>query len=170
MKTILFFSCEKNPQFKNNFSLSEDFRLKIFSIKDLEITSLFKLFMDEKKTSDYVYFASDDINYLTIIFRLYNQIFENFIFIPNNIDLSVNHEFDIFIKTNISDTEKITKSIYYFNKKPTTTVNIDFKQIKNLNEINKNEKNIEKIQKVFHFEDKFLITEFINFDYKIAYN
>jgi hypothetical protein len=42
-----------------------------------------------------------------------------------------------------------------------------FKQIKNLNEINKNEKNIEKIQKVFHFEDKFLITEFINFDYKI---
>ena len=36
--------------------------------------------MDEKKTSDYVYFASDDINYLTIIFRLYNQIFENFIF------------------------------------------------------------------------------------------
>ena len=167
MKTILFFSCEKNPQFKNNFSLSEDFRLKIFSIKDLEITSLFKLFMDEKKTSDYVYFASDDINYLTIIFRLYNQIFENFIFIPNNIDLSVNHEFDIFIKTNISDTEKITKPIYYFDKKPTTTVNIDFKQIKNLNEINKNEKNIEKIQKVFHFEDKFLITEFINFDYKI---
>ena len=49
MKTILFFSCEKNPQFKNNFSLSEDFRLKIFSIKDLELTSLFKLFMDEKK-------------------------------------------------------------------------------------------------------------------------
>lgn len=123
--------------------------------------------MDEKKTSDYIYFASDDINYLTIIFRLYNQIFENFIFVPNEINLSVNHEFDIFIKTNINDTEKITKPIYYFDKKPTTTINIDFKQIKNLNEINKNEKNIEKIQKIFHFENKFLITEFINFNYKI---
>lgn len=167
MKIILFFSSEKDPQFKNNFSLSEDFKLKIFSIKDVEITSLFKLFMDEKKTSDYIYFASDDINYLTIIFRLYNQIFENFIFVPNEINLSVNHEFDIFIKTNINDTEKITKPIYYFDKKPTTTINIDFKQIKNLNEINKNEKNIEKIQKIFHFENKFLITEFINFNYKI---
>ena len=87
MKIILFFSSEKDPQFKNNFSLSEDFKLKIFSIKDVEITSLFKLFMDEKKTSDYIYFASDDINYLTIIFRLYNQIFENFIFVPNEINL-----------------------------------------------------------------------------------
>ena len=85
MKTILFF-CEKNPQFKNNFSLSEDFRLKIFSIKDLEITSLFKLFMDEKNFRLCLFYKYD-INYLTIIFRLYNQIFENFIFIPNNIDL-----------------------------------------------------------------------------------
>lgn len=167
MKTILFFSYEKNPQFKNNFSLLKDFNLKIFSIEDAKIISLFKIFIDEKKTSDYVYFASDDIDYLTIVFRLYNQLFENFIFLPNNIDLSIKHEFDIFIKTNISDNEKITKSIYYFDKKPTTTINIDFKQIKNLNEINKNEENTEKIQKVFHFENKFLITEFINFDYKI---
>ena len=167
MKTILFFSCEKNPQFKNNFSLLEDLKLKFFCIKDIEITSLLKIFIDEKKTSNYVYFASDDINYLTIIFRLYNQIFENFIFIPNNINLSINHEFDIFIKTNISDNEKITKPIYYFDKKPTTTINIDFKQIKNLNEIKTNEIKTEKIQKVFHFENKFFITEFINFDYKI---
>ena len=100
MKTILFFSYEKNPQFKNNFSLLKDFNLKIFSIEDAKIISLFKIFIDEKKTSDYVYFASDDIDYLTIVFRLYNQLFENFIFLPNNIDLSIKHEFDIFIKTN----------------------------------------------------------------------
>jgi hypothetical protein len=168
MKTILFFTSEENFIFKNYFENSKNFSLKIFKIKDEEITNLFKIFIEENTELNDIYFASNNLEYLVIAFRLYNQTFDSFIYLSNEKNSKFEYKFHQLSEISIKPEENITTSLYILGEKPRIRIGINFEQIKNINEIKIRKKN-KKIQKVFYFENKFLITEFINFDYKIIY-
>lgn len=165
MKTILFFT--SNLDSIGNISYFKNTNLEIIDISSVEITNLCKTFID-KKNSDNLFFASDNIDFLLVSYRLYNQLFAGFIYHKNEnkIDIKTIGEYEIFTTSEIKDEENINVPIYTLTDIPKVKINVNFQNIQDLDEIQINIKD-ELIQKVFYFKNRFLITEFIDFDYKI---
>ena len=155
MQNILFFTSNTNQNYINIDS-------KVFEPSKENLINLSK-----ENNNDFL-FASDDINFLQIAFRLYNQTFDNFVYISNEENSSKSFgELDIFLTAPINENENITKPIYVFGELPKTNLDITFKHITSFEEIKKEVICEKEIQKVFHFENRFLITEIIDFNYKI---
>lgn len=168
MKSILFFTSDIESKHIAYLKSFENFNIKIFDIKNVEVTKLFQIFIKENNESNIFYFISDDIDFLIVCFRLYNQTFHNFIYLSNTITRTPD-ALNIFTIRQIQKEENIDKQIYVIKEFPNINLNINLEKIESLNDIKLKQQTIPKLQKVFYFNNQFLITEFINFDYKIIY-
>lgn len=160
MKNILLFTEEQDGLYLKLLS-TKGYKIKTFDIKKETLLNL-----AQEKYNNYI-IATDNINFLQIVFRLYNQSFDSFIYISNEkVSSKSFDELDIFLTAPISNVENITKNIYVLGKVPKISLNINLKKINSFNQI-KIKKSVNKIQKVFYFKNKFFIGEFVDFDYKI---
>lgn len=160
MKNILLFTEEQDGLYLKLLS-TKGYKIKTFDTKKETLLNL-----AQEKYNNYI-IATDNINFLQIVFRLYNQSFDSFIYISNEkVSSKSFDELDIFLTAPISNVENITKNIYVLGKVPKISLNINLKKINSFNQI-KIKKSVNKIQKVFYFKNKFFIGEFVDFDYKI---
>lgn len=165
MKTILFF----NNNEEKNLTLFDYQNLNIIEESNYQIESISKIFYEIKDKNKEIYFSSDNIEFLIIAYRLYNQIFDAFIYQSNRTDTfySVPIKYKFFFKNDILKEESIFQPIYYLEDKPANiSININLQKINSIKDIpNSNQK--EFIQKLFYFNNKYLISESLNFNFKI---
>lgn len=160
MKNILLFTEQQNGLHFNVLN-TEDYEIIIFDTKKETLRNL------AQKNYENSIIVADDINFLQILFRLYNQSFDSFIYIANEKNsLKSFDEFDIFLTNPISKSENIAKNIYVLGKVPRLSLSINLKKINSFNEV-KIEKSFSKIQKVFYFKNRFFMSEFVSFNYEI---
>jgi len=154
VKTILFFSL--NPTENLDFYDEENYNI-IHEI-DYNIDTVLNTFNDIKENHEEIYFCSDNIEFLVVIYRLYTQLFDAFIYQSSSIITSFNPEpeYQIFLKIDILDEEDIFVPIYCLQNIPTNiSINIDFKKIDSAKSINSTKKE-DFIEKVYYFDNKYL--------------
>jgi len=165
VKTILFFSL--NPTENLDFYDEENYNI-IHEI-DYNIDTVLNTFNDIKENHEEIYFCSDNIEFLVVIYRLYTQLFDAFIYQSSSIITSFNPEpeYQIFLKIDILDEEDIFVPIYCLQNIPTNiSINIDFKKIDSAKSINSTKKE-DFIEKVYYFDNKYLLTTGLSLDLKI---
>ncbi len=155
--------------------LPDGFVLKVIDANSVDITNIFKIYLNEVKNSSQIYCVSDDIYFLFILYRLYHYTFDQFVYIPSNgkelkIDKTIKEK---FLQPSIQEKENIFKSIYIVGNIDIKLDNLKLiKNVKNFTTIQeeKYKKQTEvPIQKIFVLENKILISEFLSFKYVIIF-
>ena len=162
MKSILFFTHYKSDHLSKPIYDSNDFIVKYF---EPTIENLIECSQNNNNSRSI--FISDNSSFLQIAFRLYNQTFDNFIYISGKgkYSPSLYDDYKVFINQPIQKNEHIDKRLYLIGDSKKIKLNVKQKRIRGLDEIQSSIQ--EKTQKVYYYNNKYLITEYINFKYII---